>query len=581
MDVFLAERPQGRGTREKGKGWQRSKSSTYDYGSDFYFSEEKTNRHRRPQSSMSGRRTDRNSSFYDERPTKQQRKRRASIEAIMKTGPPDTVMGQSVQPVPVGPPMQKRFQTIKETNDRDFLTPNKAIIGHTDIARDKNLQKPLVIDREGPKARSYTPKYETLGAEPIFFPIEDPELEKRSYDPKYRLMEMLVSTENFKERLRDRAAEDESFATNDTQPWEVYSAWRVEPNHEYLNELRIELRQSEVPENRILPGRVFFNLKKPATINAIDIDINKTLAKTTPKGAVYVKQLNDRDVIPEKKLLPNRRPRLNVPDDPNMPPNTQYDPTRPPPSDFDLIETIPRRITLPAGTSEVMFDLYVPENQIPSFTYASLDGKTVVNNYSAEAAVRVGNNLERTGRVAINVPALGERNLGYSDHDENYDFLLYNKFFNDEEGFDYSVGYYKQDGGHDKPRKVHGNVIRIVKCPQIGLNDRSVVADLGSTKETSSKSNEVLRKFEDNVKTQAMAPKTEWDFSHYDVGNFIKSTTPSVAVDNFTCSYYVELLVDGKRYTGPIFKCDRLLDRPVARNDLGSQLIKNNFKDII
>lgn len=91
--------------------------------------------------------------------------------------------------------------------------------------------------------------------------------------------------------------------------------------------------------------------------------------------------MDDKDVIPEKKLLPNRRPRLNVPDDPNMPPNTEYDPTRPPPSDFDLIETIPRRIALPAGTSEVKFDLYVPENQIPSFTFASLDGKTVINKY--------------------------------------------------------------------------------------------------------------------------------------------------------------------------------------------------------
>nr|CDS32230.1 expressed conserved protein [Hymenolepis microstoma] len=575
-----AERPQGRGTREKGKGWQRSKSSTYDYGSDFYFSEEKANRHRRAQSSMSGRRTDRNSSFYDiGSPARQPRKRRASVEAIVKSARPDAAISQP--PISVGPPIQKRFQTVKELESRDALTPNKAIVGHTDISRDKNFQKPLVVDREGPKARSYTPKYETLGAEPIFFPIEEPEHDKRTYVPKYRLMEMLVATETFKERLRDRAEEDIDFATSDTQPWEVYNSWPIEANHEYISELRIELKQSEVPENRIIPGRVFFSLKRPATIDSIQIDINKTLAKTTPKGDVYVKQLDDRGITPELKLLPNRRPGLNIPDDLNTPSNSKQDPAPLIPSDFDLIETIPRRITLPAGTNEVRFNLFVPENQVPSFTYASLDGKTVINNYSAEAAVRIGSNLERTGRVAIKVPALGERDIGYADRDNNYDLLLYNKYFNDFEGFDYSVGYVKQEGGYDKPKKVQGNVIRIVKCPQIGLNDRTTVADLGSAKDTSSKSNDVLRKFRDNLKTQALVPKTEWDSSHYDMDNFINSTTPSVAVDDFSCTYYIEILVEGERYVGPIIKCDRLVDRPVVRNDISPSSKRNDFKIII
>lgn len=574
-----AERPQGRGTREKGKGWQRSKSSTYDYGSDLYFSEEKTNHHRRAQSSMSGRRTDRYSGFYDiGSPARQPRKRRASVEAVVKSTRPDAVMSQ---PISSGPPIQKRFQTVKEIEGRDALTPNKAIVGHTDISRDKIFQKPLVVDREGPKARTYTPKYETLGAGPIFFPFEEQEHDKRTYDPKYRLMEMLVTTETFKERLRDRAEEDISFATNDTQPWEVYSAWIIEANHECINELRIELQQSEVPENRIIPGRVFFSLKKPTTIDSIQIDINKTLAKTTPKGNVYVKQLDDKGLTSELKLLPNRRPGLNIPDDPNMPSNSIQDPTRPIPSDFDLIETIPKRITLPAGISEVRFDLFVPDNQVPSFVYASLDGKTVINNYSAEAAVRIGSNLERTGRVAIKVPALGERNIGYTDRDNNYDLLLFNKYFNDSEGFDYSVGYYKQEGGHDKPKKVYGNVIRIVKCPQIGLNDKTTVAELGSAKDTSSKTNDVLRKFQDNLKTQAMVPKTEWDLSHYDLDNVINSTTPSVAVDDFSCTYYLEILVDGERYVGPIIKCDRLVDRPVVRNDVSPHSMRNDFKLII
>lgn len=529
---------------------------------------------------MSGRRTDRNSSFYDIGSlARQPRKRRASVEAIVKSARPDAVMSQP--PTSIGPPIQKRFQTVKELEDRDALTPNKAIVGHTDISRDKHFQKPLVVDKEGPKARPYTPKYETLGAETIFFPLEEPEHEKRRYDPKYRLMEMLVTTESFKERLRDRAEEDLSYVTSDTQPWEVYNAWPIETNHKYINEMRIELRQSEVPENRIIPGRVFFSLKKPTTIDSIQIDIKKTFAKTTPKGKVHVKKSDHEGTNLELKLLPNSRSRLNIPDDLSMPSSSIQDPTRTIPSDFDLIEPIPNRITLPAGTNEVKFDLFVPDNQVPSFIYTSLDGKTVINNYSAEAAVRIGNNLERTGRVGIKVPALGERNIGYVDHDNNYDLLLFNKYFNDVEGFDYSVGYYRQEGAYNKPKKVQGNVIRIVKCPEIGLDSETQIADLGFAKDISGKTNEVRRKFQDNVKTQALVPKTDWDSSYYDVDNFINSTTPTVAIGDFSCTYYLEIFVDGERYVGPIIKCDRLVDRKVVRNDISPPSMRDSFKLII
>ena len=92
--------------------------------------------------------------------------------------------------------------------------------------------------------------------------------------------------------------------------------------------------------------------------------------------------------MPELKLLPNRQPRLNVtgaapPMDNNPgPANPSANiPQRPPPNDFALVETIPKRISLPMGTSAIPFQIYVPNNQVPSFSYTSIRGPAVFNKY--------------------------------------------------------------------------------------------------------------------------------------------------------------------------------------------------------
>ena len=52
--------------------------------------------------------------------------------------------------------------------------------------------------------------------------------------------------------------------------------------------MRIELRDTEVPPDGVMPGRVYFDMKEPATVESIGIDINKTLAMTTPDGRVIL-----------------------------------------------------------------------------------------------------------------------------------------------------------------------------------------------------------------------------------------------------------------------------------------------------
>ena len=51
--------------------------------------------------------------------------------------------------------------------------------------------------------------------------------------------------------------------------------------------MRIELMDYEVPPSGIMNGRVYFNMKAPATLESIGIDVNQTLAMTDTNGQVH------------------------------------------------------------------------------------------------------------------------------------------------------------------------------------------------------------------------------------------------------------------------------------------------------
>ncbi|KAL5110305.1 hypothetical protein TcWFU_004795 [Taenia crassiceps] len=574
-----AERPRTRDSREKGKGWQRSKSSMYDYGSDLYFCEDRTSheRHRRAQSSMSGRRTGKNSSCYEiDCPAKKQRRRRASVEAIVQSAKPDST--NLCQPaVPIGPPIQKRMLTVKQGAEDNCITPNKTFYGWTTISNDRSLQKVQIIEREGPKARAYAPRYESANNFPSAFPYAESERELKTYECKQRFMEMLVTTDSFDWRPGAGEPEGHGYETDEIEPFKVKSSFRPperSPANKYLNEMRIELKEAEVSQDRVVQGRVFFDLKEPATVESIVIDINKTFAGTTSDGRVNLLSPDNKNYAPELKLLPNRQPRLLLPGMEPQPGESSV--AHRLPDDIALVETIPKKVILQTGYNAIPFSIYVPENQMPTFTYTSLDGPSVINNYSAEASVRMNGNTERTGRVPIVVPALGKKNLGYRDDDDNFEFVLFNKYFTKDDGFDYAVGYTEKESGHDKPSKVEAKVIRLAECREINLKEKTYVANLGHATMSRGKSNPVVDKYRQNPDNKPI--RYEWDDNAYDENNVISSTTPTVKGRGFTCDYLLELKVDGKTYRGPIILVDRYDEKGARRSELSSLSKREDFK---
>ncbi|VDM30587.1 unnamed protein product [Hydatigera taeniaeformis] len=516
--------------------WQRSKSSVYDYGSDLYCDEDiKTG-----------------ACFLAE-----QRRRRASVEAIVQSAKPESTT--ACQPtVPVGPPIQKRMLTVKQG------------------ANDRSLQKVQIIEREGPKARAYTPRYESANAYPHTFPYAESEPDAKTYECKQRFMEMLVYTDSFDWRSGAAEPEGMGYETGDDSPYPVNSYFPVKessPLYKYVNAMRIELKEAEVPPDRVVHGRVFFNLKEPVTVEAVGIDINKTLAMTMPDGKVIIPS-RDKNYAPELKLLPNRQPRLLLPGmEPQPGDSTAANRL---PNDFALVEAIPKKAILQSGYSAIPFKIYVPENQVPTFTYTCNKGSSVFNNYSVEASVRMNGNVVKSERVPIVVPALGKKNDDYAESDDNYDLVITNRQFTKDDGFDFAVGYTEKDSGHDKPKKVTASVIRKAKCPAIGLDDETRYSVTDHASVSSSSSNPVLEKYQQNTGNKTL--KTDWDANAYSENNLVPFTTPTVSAGGFTCDYLLELHVDDETYRTPVLLVNRYDDKASNRSDISSLSKRKDFK---
>ena len=114
---------------------------------------------------------------------------------------------------------------------------------------------------------------------------------------------------------------------------------------------------------------------------------------------------------------------------------------------------------------------------------------------------------------------------------------LHNKFFTNDTGFDWAVGYQEMDSGHPKPYRATARVVRVAKCPAIGLND---VVPLGKSHDINFRrghSNAVLEKYNQYNKPL----KTDWEEQACDENVLVSSLTPTVSTGGFTCDYYLEV----------------------------------------
>ncbi len=72
--------------------------------------------------------------------------------------------------------------------------------------------------------------------------------------------------------------------------------------------MRIELEEYEVPEDRFMKGRVFFDLREPVTVDSIGLDVNKTFATVSSEGvvkAVIIQTIKINNLFLQKQMRLN------------------------------------------------------------------------------------------------------------------------------------------------------------------------------------------------------------------------------------------------------------------------------------
>ncbi|KAM7537857.1 hypothetical protein Aperf_G00000062726 [Anoplocephala perfoliata] len=421
------------------------------------------------------------------------RKRRASVEAIVKSKKPESAVIAQTN-IPTGPPEQKRFLTVKANADRDVLSPNRAITGYADNNRFKNIQKPMISNREGPKARSYVSKYGAPEAVDKAFPILSAPV--KSHVPKYRLMEMLVTTEDFTEREAlfpgGGPGGLDSYEPIDG-PWESVGSWPFDPKDENLNAMRIELEKREIRPGEPIKGQVFFDLKDPNTISNLQV---------IPRNTLTMSKLNEKFESTEGVYEP-----------------------------FDIEpKSFPKTINLDKGESGIPFTLIPKKDLPPSYTYISQDGKTMFNNtYFAEAKARVGRDPKSTNGAAVKVLAVdGTDEYNYYTNDKN-NFLVSRQYVKDGDVFDYSYFYNKGDD----PGKVE--LVCKAKSNKFNYKDEKVL----NTFDCEEKSRKKDSVYNDAPKSIQDKINSDLDVSIPNTNVKIKSTTPTITKGDFTCEYFL------------------------------------------
>ncbi|KAL7064484.1 hypothetical protein AAHC03_05496 [Spirometra sp. Aus1] len=547
-------RPNRRTSREKGKGWQKSKAGSHDFGStsEVYFSERTAAiQHCKPRARSTGREMSRerarNCSQAD--PCNfgkaSNPKRRSSVEAITKAVKSQSTSGvrHSGCSQMAGPPVQKRVFTCPPLPPVQCVTEEDAFYGWTKVANDRSLIKVQTDVREGPKAGKYVPKLRTdaVGKE---FPYVD----TKPFECLKRKMDMLVKTGDFHERADQSAPTTNEYLTDDTAPWPIHGDFRPAPGSPLdnsVNEIRIEFKDNDVYQGNNLPGRVFLNLKQPTRLDQVVVDLNRTMVAVDRDGTVKPGNgygSKNAVILPVKVI------------DKNKPQGSQPQPT--------VFTAVPdrdtRKVTLPAGTNAIPFEVKVPANAIPSFAYVSpTNGASVVNNYSAEAEVKLGGKTARTDRVSMNVKGYGDTQGGLGLKDGGNEMAVAKKYIKKGSGIDYGLGQLK-DGTSPKYDDLNAVILQRVRCPDAGINDERQLTPNLKPSRSSKSSSSVINNYNEDPMNTAKLPNKDFSQVFEQENAAIKSDMPSVSMPGFDCDYFLRLKGDNETYEAPFAIVDDL-----------------------
>ncbi|KAM7538164.1 hypothetical protein Aperf_G00000062699 [Anoplocephala perfoliata] len=503
--MVKCERNQGRVTREKGEGWQRSLKNS---GLDEYFSEEtipnetepthhrsgfeeESNRHRRGGFEEESNRH-RRGGFEEE----SNRHRRGGSEEESNRHRRGGFEEESNRHRRGGSEEEsnrhRRGGSEEESNRHRRGGSEEESNRHRrgGSEEESNRHRRGVRSSKTERRTEERDSSDDISYDANFLPLERPTKGKSKQRPEHH-----TST----------VKPDDQFRTYDTEPWDTVSSWLRDPNDENLEEMRIELRKREVRPGEAVKGRVFFDLKKTTTISNLEV---------LGKNVLAMSNLNSKPQIFKKEK----------------------------PFYIEWAEDIASKVTLPKGANAIPFALWLRDDLSPSFIYVTGGSKRVVRNlYSVEAKARVGRDAKTTAGAAVKVLAVAGK-INVSSINAEGNLLVANKYITDNDGFDYSYFYYR----NQEPSDFRAFIICKVRSNKTNFDfsEEKVVRVLSNPKEYKGLANPVFDKIPDNDKVIETVESSDWDASRYSTDIKINSAVPTVSKGDFICQYFLRVEMD-------------------------------------
>ncbi|KAH9282812.1 hypothetical protein ECG_04204 [Echinococcus granulosus] len=322
--------------------------------------------------------------------------------------------------------------------------------------------------------------------------------------------------------------------------------------------IRLELEAKEVPPSRRLRGRTYLSLIAFTRVERITLLFARVLVVTYPNENVKV---NDRGAEPIIHLP------LTASRSYDRSQNVAYgggyyrddyyrdghgNNTRTPYASKKVttLDPVSRPLRFGVGKYAIPLDLFVPESEFPSFTYANPKaGTSVIHSSSMRAHIVLNGGLYKTGTIPVWIPAIGSADNGTHLIDKDVEMAAPKKYVTRDDMIKAVLG-----DREDNVKKVEARLISRVNCRAANLKEETEIIPWTELEEKTGPKSEVLREFNNSNRSGLSKEwKKYWEVKDFKLDN---PSTPTIITAEFSLEYYLQLRADDDEYETPVILVD-------------------------
>ncbi|KAL5966844.1 hypothetical protein TSMEX_005386 [Taenia solium] len=318
--------------------------------------------------------------------------------------------------------------------------------------------------------------------------------------------------------------------------------------------IRLELEAKAVPPSRRLRGRTYLSLNTSTRVERITLLFTRVLIVTYPNENIKV---NDRGTDPLIHLPATTSRSYDRSQNSTYQGGYYRDAygsnARNPyaPIKVTTLDPVSRPLQFKAGSYAIPLNLYVPESEFPSFTYANPKaGTAVVHSTSMREHIMLNGGIYKTGNIPVWIPAIGSADNGTHLIENSVEMAAPKKYITRDDTIKAVLGDKKED-----VKKVEARLISRVICRAANLKEETELIPWTELEEKAGPDSEVLREFNNSNNRNSLSKewKKHWEVKDFKLDN---PSTPTIITAEFSLEYYLQLRADDNEYETPIILVD-------------------------